>query len=173
MAPIVLCSLTCIVRAAFLKRITEQLAASSYSTFCGRHGLPDPAQVKRLSQEVALPEAAVRGALSYYSDLHHAPELRAFVLEPRACWRAPKIYLSGKRADSVSRCVLYWFLRPLSSGSASRRPCCGTERSCLVEPLLDPAFPEPARPAIRSVAKKTIVTRRIGRGDFSELNCPR
>src|SRR5690348_9085112 len=38
------------------------------------HGLPDPAQVKHLSQEVALPEAAVRGALSFYSDLHQSSE---------------------------------------------------------------------------------------------------
>src|SRR6266566_6175962 len=38
------------------------------------HGLPDPAQVKQLSQEVALPEATVRGAISYYSDLHQNSE---------------------------------------------------------------------------------------------------
>ena len=38
--------------------------------FVRAHGLPDPAQVKKLSQEVALPEAIVRGALSFYSDLH-------------------------------------------------------------------------------------------------------
>jgi len=46
-------------------------------------------------------------------------------------------------------------------------------RHASVEPLLDPAFPEPVRPEIRSVAKQTIVTRRIGRGDFSELTAAR
>jgi hypothetical protein len=42
--------------------------------FVRAHGIPDPVQVKQLSQEVALPEAAIRGALSYYSDLHQPPE---------------------------------------------------------------------------------------------------
>ena len=42
-----------------------------------------------------------------------------------------------------------------------------------VEPLLDLSIPEPARPAISSIAKQTIVTRRIGRGDFSDLAAAR
>jgi NADH-quinone oxidoreductase subunit F len=42
-----------------------------------------------------------------------------------------------------------------------------------VEPLLEPSVPEPARPAIRSVSNQTIVTRRIGRGDFSDLAAAR
>src|SRR5690349_9632147 len=41
--------------------------------FVKTHGSPDAAQVSQISREVALPEAAVRGVISYYADLHQDP----------------------------------------------------------------------------------------------------
>jgi len=60
--------------------------------FVRAHGLPDPLQVKQLAQQVALPEAAVRGAITYYSDLHQDSEgtAPAFALGHLVCWPVRK-----------------------------------------------------------------------------------
>jgi NADH:ubiquinone oxidoreductase subunit F (NADH-binding)/NADH:ubiquinone oxidoreductase subunit E len=142
--------------------------------FVRAHGIPDPVQVKQLSQEVALPEAAIRGALSYYSDLHQPPEATRVCIGTSCVLAGAKDLLAASRRLTQCRgvyCVGFCDRSPAALRSDDRAVVLNGHAS--PEPLLDPAFPEPTRPAIRSVARKTIVTRRIGRGDFSELGAAR
>ena len=142
--------------------------------FVKAHGLPDPAQVCQIAREVALPEAAVRGAMSFYSDLHQDPDTIRICLGTSCVLAAAKHLFSAARQRTTCRPVY-------CIGFCDRSPaalCSGEHAVALngavsVESLLDPASPEPSRPLIRSVAKQTIVTRRIGRGDFSDLSSAR
>jgi NADH:ubiquinone oxidoreductase subunit F (NADH-binding)/NADH:ubiquinone oxidoreductase subunit E len=134
------------------------------------HGLPGPVQVKQLSQEMALPEATVRGVLSYYSDLHQRSAV------PRICIGTSCVLAGAKDlfAEATRRtacrgvyCVGFCDRSPAALRSDDRVVALNGHAS--VEPLLDLSSPEPTRPAISSVANRTIVTRRIGLGDFSGL----
>lgn len=134
------------------------------------HGLPDPIQVKQLSQEVAVPEAAVRGALSFYSDLHESSEAPRICVGTSCVLAGAKDFLamaSGRTACRSVYCVGFCDRSPAALRADGRAVALNGNIS--VEPLLDLSGPEATRPAIRSVANQTIVTRRIGRGDFSEL----
>ena len=138
--------------------------------FVSAHGIPDPIQVKQLSQEVALPEAAVRGAISYYSDLHEDAEAARVCIGTSCVLAGAKNLFAAASQRTTCRgayCVGFCDRSPAALRSDDRAVALNGHAS--VESLLDPAFPEPTRPAIRSVATKTIVSRRIGRGDFSEL----
>jgi NADH:ubiquinone oxidoreductase subunit F (NADH-binding)/NADH:ubiquinone oxidoreductase subunit E len=138
------------------------------------HGLPDPAQVKQLSQEVALPEAAVRGALSFYSDLHQSSEATRICIGTSCVLAGSKELLtaaSGRTACRGVYCVGYCDRSPAALRADNRAVALNGYAS--VDPLLDLTGPEPTRPAIGSVAKQAIVTRRIGRGDFSDLAAAR
>jgi len=138
------------------------------------HGLPDPAQVKQLSQEVALPEATVRGAISYYSDLHQNSEAVRICVGTSCVLAGAKDLFAAANGRTACRsvyCIGFCDRSPAALQSDDRAVALNGHAS--VEALLDPAFPEPTRPAIRSVAKKTIVSRRIGRGDFSKLAAAR
>jgi NADH:ubiquinone oxidoreductase subunit F (NADH-binding)/NADH:ubiquinone oxidoreductase subunit E len=138
------------------------------------HGLPDPAQVKHLSQEVALPEAAVRGALSFYSDLHQSSEGTRICIGTSCVLAGSKELLaaaSGRTACRGVYCVGYCDRSPAALRSDNRVVALNGHAS--VDLLLDLTGPEPIRPAIGSVAKQAIVTRRIGRGDFSDLAAAR
>ena len=42
---------------------------SIYDYLRSRDSLPDMSDLKKLAREISLPEATVRGAISYYSDL--------------------------------------------------------------------------------------------------------
>lgn len=142
--------------------------------FVESHGLPDPAQVSRISREIALPEAGVRGALSYYSDLHHAPGATRICLGTSCVLAGAKDLMStasGRTACRPVYCIGFCDRSPAALRSDDRAVTLNGVIS--VEALLNPASPEPARPPIRSVAKETIVTRRIGRGEFSDLNSAR
>jgi NADH:ubiquinone oxidoreductase subunit F (NADH-binding)/NADH:ubiquinone oxidoreductase subunit E len=139
--------------------------------FVESHGLPDPAQVSQISREVALPEAAVRGAISYYSDLHEDPDATRVCLGTSCVLAGAKELFSAASERTACRpvyCIGFCDRSPAALRSDDRAVALNGTAS--VEPLLDPASPEPSRPAIRSVAKQTIVTRRMGRGDFSDLN---
>ena len=134
------------------------------------HGLPDPVQVKQLSHELALPEASVRGALSYYSDLHQSSEVARICIGTSCVLAGGKDLFAAASERTPCRsvyCVGYCDRSPAALQSSGRVVALNGNAS--VEPLLDLSLPEPTRPAIRSVAKQTIVTRRISRGDFSDL----
>jgi NADH:ubiquinone oxidoreductase subunit F (NADH-binding)/NADH:ubiquinone oxidoreductase subunit E len=138
--------------------------------FVRAHGIPDPAQVKKLSQEVALPEATVRGALSFYSDLHQDSKAARVCIGTSCVLAGAKDLFDATCQRTPCRGV--YCIGFCDRSPAALRPdghVVALNGHASVEPLLDPAFPEPTRAAIRSVAKTTIVTRRIGRGDFSEL----
>ncbi|MGA7795176.1 MAG: NADH-ubiquinone oxidoreductase-F iron-sulfur binding region domain-containing protein [Candidatus Acidiferrales bacterium] len=142
--------------------------------FVRAHGLPDPNQVKRLSQELALPEAALRGALSYYSDLHESSGAARICIGTSCVLAGSKDLLAAASKQTPCRgvyCVGFCDRSPAALRSDDRVVALNGHPS--VEPLLELAVSEPARPAIRSVSNQTIVTRRIGRGDFSELAAAR
>ncbi len=142
--------------------------------FVRAHGLPDPIQVKRLSQELALPEAAVRGALSYYSDLHESSEAARICIGTSCVLAGSKDLLTAASKQTPCRgvyCVGFCDRSPAALRSDDRVVAMNGHAS--VEPLLEASVPDPARPAIRSVSNQTIVTRRIGRGDFSDLRAAR
>ena len=142
--------------------------------FVDSHGLPDTAQVRRISREVALPEAGVRGALSYYSDLHAAPGATRICLGTSCILAGAKDLMSTASGQTACRpvyCIGFCDRSPAALRSDDRAVALNGAIS--IEALLNPASPEPSRPTIRSVAKETIVTRRIGRGDFSDLNSAR
>ena len=142
--------------------------------FVRAHGLPDPIKVKRLSQEVALPEAEVRGVLSYYSDLHQSAEAARICIGTSCVLAGAKDLFAAASKRTPCRsvyCVGFCDRSPAALRSDDRVVAMNGNAS--VEPLLEFSVPEPARPAIRSVANQTIVTRRIGRGDFSKLAAAR
>ena len=138
------------------------------------HGLPDSAQVKQLSQELVLPEAAVRGALSFYSDLHQSSEAVRICVGTSCVLAGAKDLFAAASKRTPCRsvyCVGFCDRSPAALRSGGRAVALNGNAS--VEPLLDLSAPEPARPAIRSVAGQTIVTRRISRGDFSDFAAAR
>ncbi len=142
--------------------------------FVRAHGIPDSVQIKQLSRDVALPEAIVRGALSFYSDLHREPGAARVCIGTSCVLAGAKELLAATSRRTECRgvyCVGFCDRSPAALRSDDRAVALNGHAS--VESLLDPASAEPARPAIRSVAKRTIVTRRIGRGDFSELEAAR
>jgi NADH:ubiquinone oxidoreductase subunit F (NADH-binding)/NADH:ubiquinone oxidoreductase subunit E len=137
-------------------------------------GLPDPIQVKQLSHELELPEAAVRGTLSYYSDLHQNPEAARICIGTSCVLAGGKDLLAAAKKRTSCRsvyCVGFCDRSPAALRSDNR--VVALNGSASVEPLLEPSVSEPARPAIRSIANQTIVTRRISRGDFSDLAAAR
>jgi NADH:ubiquinone oxidoreductase subunit F (NADH-binding)/NADH:ubiquinone oxidoreductase subunit E len=138
--------------------------------FVRNQGLPDPVQVKQLSQQVALPEAAVRGALSYYADLHKSTEATRICIGTSCMLAGGKDLLAAASRQTPCRgvyCVGFCDRSPAALRSDNRAVALNGHGS--VELLVDLSLPEPTRPAIRSVARQSIVTHRIGRGDFSEL----
>jgi len=142
--------------------------------FLKTHGLPDPAQVSQIGREVALPEAGVRGAMSFYSDLQQDPNTIRICLGTSCVLAGAKNLFSAARQRTTCRpvyCIGFCDRSPAALRSDERAVALNAEVS--VESLLDPSSPEPSRPAIRSVSRQTIVTRRIGRGDFSDLSSAR
>jgi NADH:ubiquinone oxidoreductase subunit F (NADH-binding) len=136
--------------------------------------MPDPVQIKQLSREIALPEATVRGALSYYSDLHLQSGAARVCIGTSCVLAGAKDLLAAASQRTACRgvyCVGFCDRSPAALRPDDRAVALNGHAS--VESLLDPSFPEPARPAIRSVATKTVVSRRIGRGDFSALAAAR
>jgi NADH:ubiquinone oxidoreductase subunit F (NADH-binding) len=136
--------------------------------------MPDPVQIKQLSREIALPEATVRGALSYYSDLHLQSGAARVCIGTSCVLAGAKDLLAAASQRTACRgvyCVGFCDRSPAVLRHDDRAVALNGHAS--VESLLDPSFPEPARPAIRSVATKTVVSRRIGRGDFSALAAAR
>ena len=120
------------------------------------HGLPDPIQVKRLSQELALPEAAVRGTLSYYSDLHESSEAARICIGTSCVLAGCKDLLAAASKQTPCRgvyCVGFCDRSPAALRSDNRVVALNGNAS--VEPLLELSVPEPARPIIRSVANQT------------------
>ena len=139
--------------------------------FVESHGNPSPAEISEISQEVALPQAAVRGAISYYSDLHNDPVATRVCLGTSCVLAGAKELMSAARERTACRpvyCVGFCDRSPAALRSNGRAVALGGHLP--LESLLDAEFPEPSRPFIRSAAKQTIVTRRIGRGDFSDLD---
>ena len=137
-------------------------------------GLPNPIQVKQLSHQLELPEAAVRGTLSYYSDLHQSPEAARICIGTSCVLAGGKDLLAAAKKRTPCRgvyCVGFCDRSPAALRSDNRVVALNGNAS--VEPLLELSVPEPARPIIRSIANQTVVTRRISRGDFSDFAAAR
>jgi NADH:ubiquinone oxidoreductase subunit F (NADH-binding)/NADH:ubiquinone oxidoreductase subunit E len=138
------------------------------------HGLPDPIQVRQLSQEVALPEATVRGVLSFYSDLHQRSDVARICIGTSCVLAGAKdLFAAASRRIACRSVYCVGFCDRSPAALRSDNSVVALNGHASVEPLLELSVPEPPRPAIHSVANQTIVTRRIGRGDFSELAAAR
>jgi NADH:ubiquinone oxidoreductase subunit F (NADH-binding) len=121
-----------------------------------------------------LPEAQVRGVLSYYTDLHQNSETTRICIGTSCVLAGAKDLLAAASRKTACRgvyCVGFCDRSPAALRPDGRVVALNGHLS--VEPLLDLSGPEPAHPAIRSIANQTIVTRRIGRGDFSDLEIAR
>jgi NADH:ubiquinone oxidoreductase subunit F (NADH-binding)/NADH:ubiquinone oxidoreductase subunit E len=143
-------------------------------SFVENQGVPNTSEVSQLSREIGSPEAAVRGVISYYSDLHqHKGDVR-ICLGTSCVLAGSKDLLS--RASTRAACHPVYCIGFCDRSPAALLPdnrAVALAGSTSVETLLDPASREPARPAIRSVARQAIVTRRICRGGFSDLDSAR
>jgi NADH:ubiquinone oxidoreductase subunit F (NADH-binding) len=138
-----------------------------------RHGPPDAAVLRALADRLRMPVAALRGAVSYYADLH-AERAELCVCRGTSCALAGADGL----ADGLSRltacrtvyCVGYCDRSPallagdrvVLTGSAA-----GAEE-VLREARAGGADPPP--PDVRCLAPERIVTRRLGRGGLARLD---
>ena len=141
-----------------------------------------PEELEALSGRLGLPAAALRGALSYYADL------RENVDAPRIC-RGTSCELAGAERLAAALeaeegwrpvyCLGYCDRSPallrdgrVCHGDAARATA-GSGGGAFGEsggaPDAVPAAPAEDGPRIRARGVEPIVTRRIGRGDFSDL----
>ena len=134
------------------------------------HGVIDPAKIGQVSHKIPFPEAAIRGAISYYADLHHAAEATRVCFGTSCILAGARDLLSAASERASCRpvyCIGFCDRSPAALRSDGRAVALDGHSSAAL--LLDHSPLEPSRPVIRSVARQTIVTRRIIRGDFSEL----
>jgi len=141
-------------------------------------GQPDTDDVKRLARELALPEATVRGVLSFYDDLHDG-EAAAIVCKGTSCQLAGADLLyeqfqdrgACKRAYCLGYCdrapaVLTSDKSVYFGKSAEHLAAEHLSAGMALEPPSDES-------SIRCLDAEPLVTRRIGRGDFSSLKSVR
>ncbi|HEX6200659.1 MAG TPA: hypothetical protein VF150_10370, partial [Thermoanaerobaculia bacterium] len=129
------------------------------------HGPPGPAEIRDLAARLALPPAAVRGALSFFADLH--PEPHPGSGAPRfcrgtSCWLAREGGLGGPPAEGEGVYCLGFCDR----SPARLLPDGGVELGGASDGAAQD-FPGP--PAMRSLTAEPLVLRNALRGDASAL----
>lgn len=136
-----------------------------------RHGPPDEAALRALADEVRMPVAALRGAVSYYADLH-APSTEIRVCDGTSCVLAGGSALSAGLTSLTScrtaACLGYCHSSPaVLAGDTVVRAGAGRDPAAILAAArrADAAPP----PDVRSLSATRIVTRRLGRGGFSDL----
>ncbi len=134
---------------------------------------PGPDAVRDLSAALPMPEAALRGALSYYGDF------RAAAGEVRVC-RGTSCLLAGggplhEEAARGAPCRAVYCLGYCDRSPAALRADGAAVVHCRdVQRLLrSEAPPAPPAPSLRCTAPKPIVTRRIGAGGGADLAAAR
>ena len=138
-----------------------------------RHGPPDAAALRKLAARYRMPVAALRGAISYYADLHAEPaELR--ICQGTSCRLAGAGRLTQDLSEHTSCRTVYCV------GHCDRSPAIlAGDRVALPDPDGNPATTLAAARAasgnlpptrVRSMSPTPIVTRRLGRGGFAELD---
>ncbi len=134
-----------------------------------------PEELGELARAAGLPVASVRSALGYYLEL--APPAAG----PRVCM-GTSCHLAGAAALRRSLRERGGCREVYCLGHCDRSPAVLREDGGVVAPCapmdLEAVFrgdrpPPPAPPSIRCAAREPIVTRRIGRGDFSGLDAAR
>ncbi len=130
----------------------------------------DAAVTRRVAEVLGLPAAEVRGAASYYADLHSSRDvLRVCAGTSCVLSGADELYrrLSPKAPSGRVYCAGYCDRSP-----AVLRPDGTVVADCALESA-GPIFAAPASPStvpsIRSLVREPIVTARISRGDHSAL----
>ncbi len=144
---------------------------SIYDYLRSRDSLPDMSDLKKLAREVSLPEATVRGAISYYSDL---PSDRGTIkiCQGTSCMLAG----AGKLRETLeqkSECKSVYCLgycdRSPTVLNASNEIICG-DRALALNPNDDRVLIQTETPplSLRCLASEPIVTRRA-KEDYSQL----
>ncbi|WP_437631134.1 NADH-ubiquinone oxidoreductase-F iron-sulfur binding region domain-containing protein [Sorangium sp. So ce854] len=133
-------------------------------------GAPDGEALRQLAERLDMPVAAVRSAISYYSELHERPDALR-VCRGTSCALAGAERLGDALAAS-GPCRGVYCLGFCDRSPAVLLPDNRVATRC--DPAdasraLDAATPDPAPPAIRSACAEPIVTRNVLRGDTSEL----
>lgn len=119
------------------------------------HGPPDPARVQALAEATGLPAAAVRGALTFYADLHAEPG------EPLSCAGTACALADGPAGEGRSVYCLGYCDR----GPARLLP----DETVVVEA----GARAPSLPDLRVLAEPAIVTRRVRHGELADLAAAR
>ncbi len=144
---------------------------SIYDYLRSRDSLPDMSDLKKLAREISLPEATVRGAISYYSDL---PSDRGTIkiCQGTSCMLAG----AGKLRETLeqkSECKSVYCLgycdRSPTVLNASNEIICG-DRALALNPNDDRVLIQTETPplSLRCLASEPIVTRRA-KEDYSQL----
>ena len=142
--------------------------------FARTHAAPTAGEVAALAREVKLPPATVRGALSYYADLHSGARRLAVCLGT-SCHLAGTTPALAKGEDRRPvYCLGYCDRSPAVLRGADEVLLESTAAALLRAagggpPEVVPPAPRPEQPPIRCLAPRAVVTRRIARGDFSGL----
>jgi NADH:ubiquinone oxidoreductase subunit F (NADH-binding)/NADH:ubiquinone oxidoreductase subunit E len=135
------------------------------------HGIPEPDSIAPLAQQLGMPAAEVRAALSYYSDLHSAPDAlrvcRGTSCELAGAARLASAISDRARPSRMSYCLGFCDRSPVALLPDERVAvhCEPTEpRAALASAVADPG-----PPSIRCGSPEPIVTRHILDGDHADL----
>jgi len=134
---------------------------------------PSPEAIAQLARETGLPPAAVRGAISFYTDLHERKDA-VRVCQGTSCRLAGaaklKALFDGRIPCRDVYCLGYCDQSP-SVLDADGKVFTGDEARCLPE---GGKSPRPAQdPSARSLARKPLVLGRILAGDCSQFEVAR
>jgi NADH:ubiquinone oxidoreductase subunit E len=134
-------------------------------------GSLDAATTRRLADVLGCPAAEVRGAASYYADLHsHANVLRVCAGTSCALSGADELY---RRLSAKAQCDRVYCAGYCDRSPAVLRPDGTVVADCDLESagsiFTAPTSPS-AVPSVRSLVSEPIITARISRGDHSTLD---
>ena len=132
----------------------------------------DAADPRRLAERVGMPVVMVRSLLSYYPDLHEDEATR--VCRGTSCMlnggRKLEQELGTYAPYQSLYCLGYCDRSPAVLAGDGRLAFGDSDASCIAGDGLNL---QPPPPPIRVLSREPIVTRRIGRGDFSNLRTAR
>lgn len=124
-----------------------------------RHGPPDEAALRDLAERVHMPPAALRAAVSFYADLH-APAARLRVCEGTSCFLAGAGRLKEELAARGPCRTVYCL------GHCDRSPAYLDGHTVVFPESIEGA----PRTDVRCLSPTAVVTRRLGRGGFADLD---
>jgi NADH:ubiquinone oxidoreductase subunit F (NADH-binding) len=130
--------------------------------YVARQGPPDQTALRELAERLHMPAAALRAAVSYYADLH-SPPARLRVCEGTSCFLADSARLK-KELSAHAPCRTVYCV-----GHCDRSPAY-LDGDTVVLPESAGDIP---RTDVRCLSPTAVVTRRLGRGGFADLDAAR